>query len=180
MAKIIEGLKYAPTHEWVRVEGGIAVIGVTDFAQKEMGDITYVGAAVEERELVVGAGEVARRKERQRVALAVKRAPAAVLERQRPGIRRVEGVKQSVVVAPLAVVGEPLPVQLSCDAPVVGLTLRGLAAQYRREVRLDRIAAALAELDGKVARPREVAPVLELLDLGRVDPAVVAVGKETV
>ena len=28
MAKIIEGLKYAPTHEWVRVEGGIAVIGV--------------------------------------------------------------------------------------------------------------------------------------------------------
>ncbi len=42
MSKIIEGLKYSESHEWVKVEGGIAVIGVTDFAQKEMGDITYV------------------------------------------------------------------------------------------------------------------------------------------
>ncbi|MBQ6761256.1 MAG: glycine cleavage system protein GcvH [Bacteroidales bacterium] len=42
MSKIIEGLKYSESHEWVKVEDGIAVIGVTDFAQKEMGDITYV------------------------------------------------------------------------------------------------------------------------------------------
>ena len=42
MSKIIEGLKYSESHEWVKVEGNIAVIGVTDFAQKEMGDITYV------------------------------------------------------------------------------------------------------------------------------------------
>ncbi len=42
MSKIIEGLKYSETHEWVKVEGEIAVIGVTDFAQKEMGEITYV------------------------------------------------------------------------------------------------------------------------------------------
>ena len=42
MSKIIEGLKYSETHEWVKVEGGGAVIGVTDFAQKEMGEITYV------------------------------------------------------------------------------------------------------------------------------------------
>ena len=42
MSKIIEGLKYSESHEWVKVEGGVAVIGVTDFAQKEMGDITYV------------------------------------------------------------------------------------------------------------------------------------------
>ncbi len=42
MSKIIEGLKYSDTHEWVKVEGDIAVIGVTDFAQKEMGEITYV------------------------------------------------------------------------------------------------------------------------------------------
>lgn len=42
MAKVIEGLKYSESHEWVRVEGDIAVIGVTDFAQAEMGDITYV------------------------------------------------------------------------------------------------------------------------------------------
>lgn len=42
MSKVIEGLRYSETHEWVKVEGDIAVIGVTDFAQKEMGDITYV------------------------------------------------------------------------------------------------------------------------------------------
>ena len=42
MSKLIEGLKYSETHEWVKVEGHIAVIGVTDFAQSEMGDITYV------------------------------------------------------------------------------------------------------------------------------------------
>lgn len=42
MSKIIEGLRYSETHEWVKVEDGIATVGVTDFAQKEMGDITYV------------------------------------------------------------------------------------------------------------------------------------------
>ena len=42
MSKIIEGLKYSESHEWVKVEDGLAVIGVSDFAQKEMGDITYV------------------------------------------------------------------------------------------------------------------------------------------
>ena len=42
MSKIINGLKYSETHEWVKVEGEIAIIGVTDYAQKEMGDITYV------------------------------------------------------------------------------------------------------------------------------------------
>jgi glycine cleavage system H protein len=42
MSKIIEGLLYSESHEWVKVEGNIAVIGVSDFAQAEMGDITYV------------------------------------------------------------------------------------------------------------------------------------------
>ena len=42
MSKIIEGLKYSETHEWVKVEGNVAIFGVSDFAQKEMGDITYV------------------------------------------------------------------------------------------------------------------------------------------
>ena len=42
MSKIVEGLKYSETHEWVKVEGDMAIIGVTDFAQKEMGEITYV------------------------------------------------------------------------------------------------------------------------------------------
>ena len=42
MSKIVEGLRYSDSHEWVKVEGDIAVIGVSDFAQSEMGDITYV------------------------------------------------------------------------------------------------------------------------------------------
>jgi glycine cleavage system H protein len=35
-------LKYTKDHEWVRVEGDVAVIGITDFAQQELGDIVYV------------------------------------------------------------------------------------------------------------------------------------------
>ena len=42
MSKIIEGLLYSESHEWVKVDGDVAVIGVSDFAQAEMGDITYV------------------------------------------------------------------------------------------------------------------------------------------
>jgi glycine cleavage system H protein len=35
-------LKYTKDHEWVRIEDGIAVIGITEFAQRELGDIVYV------------------------------------------------------------------------------------------------------------------------------------------
>lgn len=35
-------LKYSKDHEWVRVEGDEAVIGITDFAQRELGDIVFV------------------------------------------------------------------------------------------------------------------------------------------
>ena len=35
-------LKYTKDHEWVRVEGNVATIGITDFAQGELGDIVYV------------------------------------------------------------------------------------------------------------------------------------------
>ncbi|MAE14096.1 MAG: glycine cleavage system protein H [Crocinitomicaceae bacterium] len=35
-------LKYTKDHEWVKIEGDIAVIGITDFAQGELGDIVYV------------------------------------------------------------------------------------------------------------------------------------------
>ncbi len=37
-----DNLKYTKDHEWVRVEGNQAYIGITDFAQKELGDIVYV------------------------------------------------------------------------------------------------------------------------------------------
>ncbi|MDA0999598.1 MAG: glycine cleavage system protein GcvH [bacterium] len=36
------GLKYSREHEWVKVEGNIAVIGITDYAQSELGDVVYV------------------------------------------------------------------------------------------------------------------------------------------
>lgn len=36
------GLKYTKDHEWIKVEGDIATIGITDYAQGELGDIVYV------------------------------------------------------------------------------------------------------------------------------------------
>ena len=54
MSKVLEGLKYSESHEWVKVEGNIAVIGVSDFAQKEMGDITYVDLPEVGDEVVAG------------------------------------------------------------------------------------------------------------------------------
>ncbi len=54
MSKVLEGLKYSESHEWVKVEGNVAVIGVSDFAQKEMGDITYVDLPEEGDEVVAG------------------------------------------------------------------------------------------------------------------------------
>jgi len=54
-ATVVDGLKYAESHEWVKVEGGEATIGITDFAQSELGDVVYVelpevGTAVEAKE----------------------------------------------------------------------------------------------------------------------------------
>ena len=54
MSKIIEGLKYSESHEWVKVEGNIAYVGVTDFAQKEMGDITDVDMPEEGDDVLAG------------------------------------------------------------------------------------------------------------------------------
>lgn len=42
MSNIPGDLKYLKSHEWVRVEGDIATIGITDFAQSELGDVVYV------------------------------------------------------------------------------------------------------------------------------------------
>ncbi|HEY9045909.1 MAG TPA: glycine cleavage system protein GcvH [Ohtaekwangia sp.] len=39
---IPEGLKYTKDHEWVKIEGNTAIVGITDFAQSELGDIVYV------------------------------------------------------------------------------------------------------------------------------------------
>ena len=37
-----ENLRYTKDHEWIKLEGNVATIGVTDFAQQELGDIVYV------------------------------------------------------------------------------------------------------------------------------------------
>ncbi|WP_313559224.1 glycine cleavage system protein GcvH [Ruminiclostridium cellobioparum] len=42
MFKVIEGLKYSKEHEWVKVEGDRAYMGITDYAQKSLGEIVYV------------------------------------------------------------------------------------------------------------------------------------------
>ncbi len=54
MSKIIEGLLYSESHEWVKLDGNVAIVGVTDFAQAEMGDITYVDFPAEEDEFKAG------------------------------------------------------------------------------------------------------------------------------
>ena len=47
MAKVETGLKYAETHEWVKVEGEFAFIGISDYAQHELGDVVYVDLPAE-------------------------------------------------------------------------------------------------------------------------------------
>jgi len=40
--KVLDNLKYTAEHEWIRIEGDVAYIGITDFAQSELGEIVYV------------------------------------------------------------------------------------------------------------------------------------------
>ena len=44
-------LKYTKDHEWVKVEGDVAVVGVTDFAQSELGDIVFIDVDTEGEDL---------------------------------------------------------------------------------------------------------------------------------
>jgi glycine cleavage system H protein len=53
---IPEGLKYTKDHEWVKIDGNKAIVGITDFAQSELGDIVYVdistvGQEIDEHEV---------------------------------------------------------------------------------------------------------------------------------
>lgn len=54
MSKVLEGLRYSESHEWVKVDGNMATIGVSDFAQSEMGDITYVDLPDVDDEVAAG------------------------------------------------------------------------------------------------------------------------------
>ena len=44
MAKVIEGLYYAESHEYVKVEGDFGYVGITDYAQEQLGSVVYVDA----------------------------------------------------------------------------------------------------------------------------------------
>mgnify|MGYP000560191723 CR=1 FL=1 len=49
-----EELKYTKEHEWIRLEGDIATVGITEFAQSELGDIVYVDITAEGDEVEEG------------------------------------------------------------------------------------------------------------------------------
>jgi glycine cleavage system H protein len=50
-----EGLYYTKDHEWIRIEGDVATVGITDFAQGELGDIVYVEVETIGKQLDAGA-----------------------------------------------------------------------------------------------------------------------------
>ena len=54
MAKTVEGLYYSESHEWVKVEGNVAVVGITDFDQHEMGELSYVDMPEVDDEFAAG------------------------------------------------------------------------------------------------------------------------------
>ncbi len=54
MSTIKEGLYYSEDHEWVAVEGNVATIGLSDFAQHELGDIVFVEMPEEDDDLEAG------------------------------------------------------------------------------------------------------------------------------
>lgn len=49
-----ENLRYTKEHEWVRMEGDTAIVGITDFAQHELGDIVYVEIETTGQQLKAG------------------------------------------------------------------------------------------------------------------------------
>ena len=55
MSKTIEGLYYSQSHEWVKVEGNTAFVGITDYAQEALGSVVYVDMPQQDDQ--VNAGE---------------------------------------------------------------------------------------------------------------------------
>ena len=54
MAKIIEGLYYTESHEYVKVEGNIGYVGITDYAQNQLGNVVYVDMPTEGDSVTAG------------------------------------------------------------------------------------------------------------------------------
>lgn len=54
MAKVIEGYYYAESHEFVKVEGNIGYVGITDYAQEQLGNVVYVDVPEVDDEVTAG------------------------------------------------------------------------------------------------------------------------------
>ena len=54
MATVLEGLYYSESHEYVRVEGNFAYVGITDYAQNELGNVVYVDMPEVDDEVTAG------------------------------------------------------------------------------------------------------------------------------
>ncbi len=58
MSKVLENLYYAETDEWIKIEGDLGIVGITDYAQDKLGDIVFLeeaplGKKVKKRERVI-------------------------------------------------------------------------------------------------------------------------------
>jgi len=54
MAKVLEGLYYAESHEYVKVEGNVGYVGITDYAQSQLGNVVYVDMPEVDDEVTAG------------------------------------------------------------------------------------------------------------------------------
>lgn len=112
---IEKGLKYTKEHEWVLLEENVATIGITDFAQESLGDITYVQLPKE--------GESVQKNDSFGVVESVK----AVSDLYAPVSGRVVEVNQPLLEAPELINEDPyqegwmLKIELSNDADVEDL-----------------------------------------------------------
>ncbi len=54
MSKVVAGLRYSKDHEWIKVEGNVAYVGITDHAQDAMGDLVFVDCGQTDTEVSIG------------------------------------------------------------------------------------------------------------------------------
>ncbi len=105
-------LKYAKTHEWVRVEGGLAFVGISDYAQESLGDIVYLEPP--EQGQVVKQGEEVATIESVKAASPIYAPVSGTVERLNPLLeKKPELINQKPYEAFLFVVRLSAPAQLA-------------------------------------------------------------------
>ena len=120
----MSGLKYSKDHEWVRVEGDIATVGISDYAQEQLGDVVYV-------ELPEAGRTVAQNEE-----AAVVESVKAASEVYAPVSGEVVEVNQALEDDPALVNGDPtgegwfLKLRLSAPGELDGLMDEAAYADY--------------------------------------------------